>query len=72
MVLYCGHAYAFKDHKFAECCMQESLSWYKACIRVATGNYEKEEEGTGNNTHSNLRKEAHGSRALPGGAEATA
>ena len=45
MVAFCGHAYAFKDHNWAHRRMLEFLSWYEACIRVATSNYVEEEDG---------------------------
>ena len=54
MVVYCGHTYAFQDPKFAKRRTQESLSWYKACMCVATDNYEKKEEEAGKKKRCNL------------------
>ena len=39
------HAFGFRDRNFAAQRQRQSLSWYKACVRVATGNYEKKKKG---------------------------
>ena len=52
MVIHGEHAYGFQCKHFARQRMAESLSWYKAIIRVATGNYDLKEKGAGWNQRS--------------------
>ena len=49
-----GHAYAFQDFHFAAQRQRQSLSWYKAMIRVATGDLEPDEKGAGRYKRSEL------------------
>ena len=48
-----------KIPKFAECRKQESLSWYKACLRVAWDNNDIKEEGAGKKKRSLLGIKAY-------------
>ena len=56
IVMHCGHAYAFRCRNFAAQRCRESLSWYKSCVQVGTGVYEKREKGAGPHQHSELGK----------------
>ena len=47
IVMHCGHAYAFRCRNFAAQRCRESLSWYKSCVQVGTGEYEKRGKGAG-------------------------
>ena len=53
-VMHNGHAYAFQDFQFAAQRQRQSLSWYKAMIRVATGDLEPDEKGAGRYKRSEL------------------
>ena len=53
-VMHNGHTYGFHDLQFAAQRQRQSLSWYKAMIRAATGNCDPEEKGAGKHNRSEL------------------